>query len=328
MVSRWFVAFMWFVIWTACAMLMPDLFMAMPRNTRKTLLFHWRRFAQHFPRLSRWIANWGWAGLLIAAVTLESEREYLAALCLAALAALSFVFAVIHWKGIPEDAALTKSLRSAGCLFGLIIAIAACVWIWGAKGEQPWSRLPAAWGNVRGSKLPQQTATKDEPPKPTDPAPQTDLPTSFVLLSPIFPVKPLDHETILILQKGPDSIYNIDMMFWDRPKIHAAHSFAKKALGMFKIHIPELDPSSGGVLPQMFDWQTVLGPARQFEAITTAKGLSVWQTTIMQKNAGQWQYMTRITQYGGKNGGKVVFECKTPSYPTTDEHIKIMQSCV
>ena len=166
------------------------------------------------------------------------------------------------------------------------------------------------------------------PPPHPQPPPQSDLPKSFVLLSPIFPVMPVDHETILILQKGPDSIYNIDMMFWDRPKIHAAHSFAKKALGMFKIHIPELDPSSGGVLPQIFDWQTVSGPARQFEAITTAKGLSIWQTTMIQKIAGQWQYMTRITQYGGKDGGKVIFECKTPSYPTADEHIKTMQSCI
>src|SRR5271165_588424 len=74
----------------------------------------WDRFARHFPRFSHHVAGWGWAGLVLAAVALEAEREYCVALLLVAAAACSLVATCIHWQGLPEDPKLTHAIRLLG----------------------------------------------------------------------------------------------------------------------------------------------------------------------------------------------------------------------
>jgi len=105
----------------------------------------WDRFARHFPRFSHYVAGWGWAGLLLAAVAVEAEHEYCVALSLVIAASSSLVATCIHWQGLPDDPELTIVIRRSGFVIALLIVAVGSVWIWGNKGDEPCSRLPKAW---------------------------------------------------------------------------------------------------------------------------------------------------------------------------------------
>ncbi len=102
----------------------------------------WNRLAKHSPRLSKWIANWGWAGLLGAALAIEEAHEYGAAFGFTILGSISIVFSLLHWKGNPDSKSLTIFGRGFGIAISILSAVFGCVWIYGQKGDQPWSRMP------------------------------------------------------------------------------------------------------------------------------------------------------------------------------------------
>src|SRR5258708_8458960 len=59
-----------------------------------------RRYTeQHFPRFWHWIAEWGWAALMIGALAFEQGEEYLAAVLLLECSAISLFAAVFHLGG-------------------------------------------------------------------------------------------------------------------------------------------------------------------------------------------------------------------------------------
>lgn len=107
-----------------------------------------RPFQEQYPRLSRWIARWGGAGLLVTAVCFEEAHEYFVALVLVFGSAISLVASLIHWEGVAESPSLTKMGRVAGLGMAIILLTISAVWIFGRKGNQDWSRIPQAWTQV------------------------------------------------------------------------------------------------------------------------------------------------------------------------------------
>jgi hypothetical protein len=98
--------------------------------------------------LSRLVADWGWAALLVAALTVEEAHEYCLAFLLLFAAAVSLVAICIHWKGIDESPSLTIAVRVLGLIFSLVMATVGPLWIWYNMGDQPCSRVPSAWNKL------------------------------------------------------------------------------------------------------------------------------------------------------------------------------------
>src|SRR6266481_7215840 len=102
-----------------------------------------RRYTeQHFPRFWHWIAEWGWAALMIGALAFEQGEEYLAAVLLLECSAISLFAAVFHWKGISQSPHLTKAGRLVVVAVSAILGLFSPVWILASKGDKTWSRLP------------------------------------------------------------------------------------------------------------------------------------------------------------------------------------------
>lgn len=105
----------------------------------------WKEVRSHLPQLPRWIATWGWAALIVAALGFEEAHEYGIALVLVLASAASLISALIRWGGVPESPTLTNTARIAGFCLSIVLLVFSLVWIWGQKGDQDWSRLPRAW---------------------------------------------------------------------------------------------------------------------------------------------------------------------------------------
>jgi len=73
-----------------------------------------REFRAHHSRLFKWIATWGWAGLLIAGLTFVGVDEYLVALLLLVMSGVSLCFsATTQWQ-IEGTPAVTMIVKSGG----------------------------------------------------------------------------------------------------------------------------------------------------------------------------------------------------------------------
>lgn len=142
--------------------------------SRRGVLFRFSMapLRNHFPRFFRYCADWGWAGLMVAAVGLEEAHEYGIALALAILGAVSLCAMVYHWEGLPDSEVLTLFGRVLGYVFALCCLSISILWIIGNKGTQPWSRLSEDWSLVINSYVTHQypkTTSPAEPPAPTPP---------------------------------------------------------------------------------------------------------------------------------------------------------------
>jgi hypothetical protein len=75
------------------------------------------------PKIPKWLADWGWLGLLIAAVTFEEAKEYGIALMFAILAALSLVAVVIYWGGMKDSPRLTLWSKGVGIAASIVLCV-------------------------------------------------------------------------------------------------------------------------------------------------------------------------------------------------------------
>ncbi len=137
MVNGWFVGLLAGLIVVAAAML-TEWTMDMLAKMATAI---WKRFAKLFPKLSRHVATWGWAGLLVVAFAAEEGREYLIALVVVIAAAGSLVATCIHWKGWEDDRGLTKVIRVSGYVFSVVVLLLGVVYVLGAKGGQRLSSI-------------------------------------------------------------------------------------------------------------------------------------------------------------------------------------------
>ncbi len=135
-------------------------------------LFSVALFRRHFPKLWRWCASWGWAGLIGLALTVEEAREYGIALSFAVLGAVSLAATCIRWAGLPGAPNLTKSVQILGsCMVAPLFLILSVIWIVGNRGTEPWSRIPSDWRFVVNSYVTSQYPDLPIPDKPIAPIP-------------------------------------------------------------------------------------------------------------------------------------------------------------
>jgi hypothetical protein len=122
-------------------------------------------FKKHVPRIPKWMATWGWAGLVVFALTFESAGEYLISLVLFFAAWASLYSSVHHWAGIADSPSLTSFLRKSGKFIAFILLITSSVWVTIRKGTHPWSNLSEPVALLIA-------ARKIQPPLPFIPTPE------------------------------------------------------------------------------------------------------------------------------------------------------------
>ena len=139
-------------------------------KNRFLLLFWdlWKKFAMHYPRLSYWISQWNWAGLMLAGVAMEEAHEYAIAMFLLIAGAVSVAFAAFHWQGIKDYPILTKVSRIIIFLFGVTLFIVSPIWIFNVKVNNPWSRLHLSIEKAHEDAK-QEVAKPPEKPKQSEP---------------------------------------------------------------------------------------------------------------------------------------------------------------
>ena len=101
----------------------------------------WSKFATHYPRISRWIANGNWAGFMLAGWAAIQVNEYAVALGLLIIGAISLMFSGIYRWEISSFPTLTKIVRVTVVIIGICCLPASILWVLDVKGDNTWSRL-------------------------------------------------------------------------------------------------------------------------------------------------------------------------------------------
>jgi hypothetical protein len=120
---------------------------------------------------------------MVFGFTVEQAHEYLAALILLALGAVSLVAVLVQWKGIQQWPKFTMLAKISGVVVAIAFLVVSLIWVYGEKGDQHWSRLPEYWEKFRGNNSGKGSIAGSTA-KPEVPSPQptglTTEQTSFV----------------------------------------------------------------------------------------------------------------------------------------------------
>ena len=122
-----------------------------------------------FPAIFSLGCDLGWASLVLAAVGVEEAHEYGIAFALVIVGTISLVFSAFHWKGNPDSKNLDFAGRFVVILFAVVLLCFGCIWVYGQKDNQPWSRFPRYWTLLRhsGDKGADNAATETQTRPPT-----------------------------------------------------------------------------------------------------------------------------------------------------------------